>query len=120
MSAGAFSNLTLAVTPAASLAATNVVAGFVAGESNRSRLYRPDLETLVPTSTTGPQAGDAANKWLPHVGTVTAITAPDGSGQVGQYLVTLIPGTADTVNVSSVQTIRVDADTLFITATSTW
>jgi hypothetical protein len=106
--------LTLAVTLAASLAANNVVVGFVCGESNRGRLYMPFNNGLSP------QTGDAANKWLPKVGTVTSITDPTGAGQVGQYKVTLIPGTADTVNVASVQTVYVDADTVFITATSTW
>lgn len=106
--------LTLAVTKAASLAANNVVVGFAAGENNRSRLYMPFNYGFVP------QTGDAANKWLPYVGTVTAIQDPTGASQTGQYLVTLIPGSADTVNVASVQTVRVDADTLFITATSTW
>ena len=110
-----YGSLSLAVTLASALAATNVVVGFAAGESNRSRLYMPFNNGLVP------QTGDAANKWLPKVGTVTAITASDGTNtETGQYKVTLIPGTADTVNVSSVQTVYVDADTLFITATGTW
>jgi hypothetical protein len=106
--------LTLAVTKAASLAATNVLVGFVCGESNRSRQYFPFTWGFVP------QTGDAAGKWLPTVVSVTAITAPDGSGQIGQYKVVISPGTADTVNVASVMTVFVDADTLFITATSTW
>jgi hypothetical protein len=110
-----FGALTLAVTKAASLAAGNVVVG-VLDEFNRGRLYMPFTWGYTP------QTGDAANKWLPQVGTVTPITNTDGvnGNQVGQYLVTLIPGTADQVNVASVQTMRVDGNALFITATSTW
>ena len=96
------------------LAGGAVVVGFICGESNRGRKYNPFAETFAP------QTGDAAAKWLPQVGTITAITDPAGSGQVGEYLVTLIPGTADTVNVASVQTIRCDASTLFIVASGTF
>ena len=113
MTAGAFSNLTLAVTPVASLTTSSVVAGFIAGESNRSRLYRPDLETLAP------QSGDTAATWLPTVTKLTTIQAPDSSSNY-VYQVAMKPGTKDTVNVASVQTVTVDADTLFLTATSTW
>lgn len=109
-----YGSLTLAVTKAASLAATNVIVGFVCGESNRSRKY--DLLN----SGLAPQTGDAASKWLPSVVSVTAITDPTGASQVGQYKVVLSPGSADTVNVASVQTVFVDANTLFITATSTF
>jgi hypothetical protein len=109
-----YGSLSLAVTLAASLAANNVIVAFVAGESNRSRLYMPFNNTLVP------QAGDAASKWLPKVGTITTVTDPAGGGQIGEYVITIVPGTADTVNVASVQTIRCDADSVFITATGTW
>lgn len=105
--------LSLAVTKAASLAATNVVVGFI-DEFNRGRKY--DLLN----SGLAPQTGDTAAKWLPSVLTVTSVVDPAGSGQIGQYVVTLSPGSADTVNVASVQTIRVDANTLFITATGTF
>ena len=106
--------LTLAVTKAASLAATNVVVGFITSENNRGRKY--DLLN----SGLAPQTGDAANKWLPSVVSVTSITDPAGGGQIGQYKVVLQPGSADTVNVASVQTVYVDGNTLFITATSTF
>ena len=108
-----FGALTLAVTKAASLVATNVVVG-VLDEFNRGRLYMPFTWGYTP------QTGDAATKWLPQVGTVTAILDPTGASQVGQYLVTFIPGTADMVNVASVQTMRVDPNALFITATGTF
>jgi hypothetical protein len=108
-----FGALTLAVTKAASLVATNVVVGVI-DEFNRGRLYMPFTWGYTP------QTGDAATKWLPQVGTVTAITDPTGAGQVGWYVVTLIPGTADQVNVASVQTLRVDSNALFITATGTF
>ena len=109
-----FGSLTLAVTKAASLAATNVVVGFI-DEGNRARLYEPFAVGLAP------QAGDTAAKWLPSVVSSTAIQNSDGTNtETGQYLVVLSPGTADTVNVASVQTVRVDPNTLFITATGTW
>lgn len=105
--------LTLAVTKAAALSANQVVVG-VLDEFNRGRKYSPWLMDGFPV-----QTGDAANKWLPYVGTVTAITDPTNTA-TGQYLVTLVPGSADTANVASVQTMRVDPNALFITATSTW
>jgi len=119
MSAGSFANLTLTVKKASALAANDVVVAFV-DEYNRGKYYRPDLMTLVPTATTGPQAGDAANVWLPKVGTVTQVLDPTG-GATGPYKVTLIPGTSDTVNVASVLTVTVDQNALFIVANSgTW
>lgn len=116
MTAGAFSNLTLAVTPAGSVSGSStVIAGFLADENNRGRLYRPDLTGLAPVS------GDAANVWLPTITSITAITASDGTNtETGQYKVVIKPGTKDTVNVASVQTVYVDANTLFITVTGTW
>ena len=109
-----YGSASLAVTPASSIAATNVVVGFL-GEFNRGRKYSPWLMDGLPV-----QAGDALTKWLPKVGTVTSVTDPTGAGNVGQYVVTLVPGTADTVNAASVQTIRCDANALFITATGTF
>lgn len=108
-----FGALTLAVTKASALAANAVVVG-VLDEFNRGRLYMPFTWGFTP------QTGDAATKWLPSVGTVTAIVDPTGAGQVGQYKVTFVPGTADTVNVASVQTMYVDANALFITVTGTF
>lgn len=105
--------LTLSVKKASALAANDVIFGVV-DEFNRGRLYLPFTWGFTP------QTGDAANKWLPSVVTSTAVTAPDGSGSVGQYVVTLQPGSADTVNVASVQTTRVDPNAFFLVATSTW
>lgn len=105
--------LTLAVTKAASLAATNVVVGFI-DEFNRGRKYSPFLANGL-----APQTGDAANKWLPSVVSVTQVLDPTG-GATGPWKVVLSPGSGDTVNVASVQTVLVDQNTLFITATSTW
>ena len=76
MSAGSFANLTLTVKKVSALAANDVVVAFV-DEFNRGRYFRPDLMTLVPTSTTGPQAGDAANVWLPYVVTSHPGAGPD-------------------------------------------
>lgn len=95
------------------LAANAVVVGFM-DEFNRARVYNPWTLGYAP------QTGDAANKWLPSVGAVTLVTDPTGAGQVGWAQITLIPGTADLVNVASVQTIRVDARTLFVVATGTF
>jgi hypothetical protein len=108
--------LTLSVKKAASLAANDVIFG-VLDELNRGRLYLPFNLGFTP------QTGDAAGKWLPTVLTSTAIQATDpvsGNPVTGQYLVTLQPGTADTVNVASVQTMRVDPNAFFLVATSTW
>jgi hypothetical protein len=105
--------LTLSVKKAASLAAADVIFGLV-DEYNRGRLYLPFTWGYVP------QTGDAAGKWLPTVVSSTAVTAPDGSGQVGQYTVVLQPGSADLVNVASVQTLKVDPGAFFLVATSTW
>lgn len=105
--------LSLSVKKAASLAANDVIFGVV-DELNRGRLYLPFTWGYVP------QTGDTNSKWLPTVLASTAVTAPDGSGAVGQYLVTLQPGTADLVNVASVQTMRVDSNAFFLVATSTW
>lgn len=95
------------------LAAGAYVVGFV-DELNRGRKYNPWDWGFTPVTS------DAASKWLPSVGTITAITAPDGSGNVGEYLITLIPGTADTVNVASVQAIRVDRNALFVVASGSF
>ena len=73
--------------------------------------------TLVPTSTTGPQAGDAANVWLPYVVTSTQVLDPTG-GSTGPYKVVIKPGSSDTVSVSSVQNVLVDQNALFIVANS--
>lgn len=105
--------LTLSVKKAASLAANDVIFG-VLDEYNRGRLYLPFTWGFIP------QTGDAANKWLPQVIASTAIVDPTGAAQVGQYKVTLQPGSADTVNVSSVQTMFVDPNAFFLVATSTW
>lgn len=105
--------LTLSVKKAASLAAADVIFGFV-DEFNRGRLYLPFTWGFIP------QTSDVAGKWLPTVVSSTAVTAPDGSGQIGQYNVVLQPGTADTVNVASVQSMRVDPGAFFLVATSTW
>ncbi len=110
-----YGSASLAVTTAATLAANNVVVGFL-DEFNRGRKYSPWLANGLQV-----QSGDALTKWLPKVGTITAITASDGTNtETGQYVVTLVPGTADTVNVASVQTIKVDSNALFITATGTF
>lgn len=88
-------------------AGTAVVA--VVDELNRGRKYNPwDLGFAPVTS-------DAPGKWLPTVGTITPNT--EVGGAVGSYTITLIPGTADTVNVASVQTMRVDRNALVIVAT---
>ncbi len=109
-----FGALSLAVMKATSVAANDVIVGFI-DELNRGRLYLPFTWGYVP------QTGDAASVWLPQVqGTPTQVTAPDGSGQVGQVVVTLKPGSSDLVNVASVQTVRVDANAQFIVATSTF
>lgn len=116
MSAGSFANLTLSVKKASALAANDVIVAFI-DEYNRGKYYRPDLMTLAP------QAGDAANVWLPKVTSVTAIQNSDGvnGNQTGQYDVRLSPGTSDTVNVASVLNVKVDANALFICANSgTW
>lgn len=111
--------LTLAVNILASggtetqLAAGAFVVAFV-DELNRGRKYNPLDWGYTPTT------GDAASKWLPSVGTITPATAPDGSGNVGTYRITLIPGTGDQVNVASVQTIVVDRNALFVVATGTF
>lgn len=105
--------LTLSVKKAAALAANDVIFGVV-DEFNRGRLYLPFTWGYVP------QTGDAAGVWLPKVVTSTAVTAPDGSGQIGQYTVVIQPGTSDLVNVASVQTIKVDPNAFFLVATSTW
>lgn len=104
-------SLTLAVTKVASLAANAVVVGFM-DEYNRAKLFLPFTWGLVP------QGGDSAGTWLPKVVSVTANQEPGGA--TGSYTVVLQPGTSDTVNVASVQTVRVDTNALFITATSTW
>jgi|SRR6185437_14365790 len=95
------------------LAANAVIVGVI-DEFNRGRLYNPVASGLAV------QSGDAANKWLPSVVSVTPFTAPDGSGQVGQYQIALQPGSADTVNVASVQTMKVDRGALVIVATGTF
>jgi len=93
------------------LAAGAVVVGVI-DEFNRGRLYNPVAIGLAV------QSGDAANKWLPTVGTVTANTEPGGA--VGSYTVTLVPGSADVVNVASVQTMRVDRGALVVVASGTF
>lgn len=105
--------LTLSVKKASALAANDVIFG-VLDEFNRGRVYLPFTWGYTP------QTGDAANKWLPQVVSSTAVTAPDGSGQIGQYAVVLQPGSADLVNVASVQTMKVDPGAFFLVATSTW
>jgi hypothetical protein len=95
------------------LAAGAVVVAFV-DELNRGRKYNPYDWGFAPTT------GDAANKWLPTVGVITPALAPDGSGNVGTYRVTLAPGSSDTVNVASVQTVVVDRNALVIVATGTF
>ena len=112
-----YGSLTLAVTKASSLAATNVVVG-VLDEFNRGRKYSPFLMDGFAV-----QTGDAAATWLPSVVSVTAIQAQDpvsGTMKTGQYRVVLQPGASDTANVASVQTMVVDPNALFITATSTF
>jgi hypothetical protein len=107
--------LTLSVKKAVNLAAADVIFGVV-DEFNRGRLYLPFTWGYVP------QTGDAAGKWLPTVVSSTAIVNNDGvnGNQTGQYSVVLQPGTADAVNVASVQTIKVDPNAFFLVATSTW
>jgi hypothetical protein len=107
--------LTLSVKKAVNLAAADVIFG-VLDELNRGRLYLPFTWGFVP------QTGDVAAKWLPSVVSSTAIVNNDGvnGNQTGQYKVVLSPGTADTVNVSSVQTMYVDPNAFFLVATSTW
>lgn len=111
--AAPYGALTLTVVKIGSLAANDVVVGFI-DEFNRGRLYSPiSMDGLAP------QTGDAANVWLPHVGTVTQVTDPTG-GATGPWKVTLIPGTSDTVNAGSVQNVVLDQGALVIKATSTW
>ena len=93
------------------LAANAVVVG-VLDEFNRGRLYNPVASGLAV------QSGDAANKWLPTVASVTALTEPGGA--VGQYRITLTPGSADTVNAGSVQTMVVDRGALVIVASGSF
>lgn len=113
MAAGSFANLTLTVKKASALVANDVVVAFI-DEYNRGKYYRPDLMALAP------QAGDAANVWLPKVGTATQVSDPTG-GATGPYKVTLIPGTSDTVDVASVLNVVVDQNALFIVANAgTW
>lgn len=109
----AYGALTLAVTKVANLAATNVVVGFI-DEFNRGRQYNPLYKDGL-----APQTGDAASKWLPSVVSVTQVLDSTGAA-TGPWKVVLSPGTGDTVNVASVQTVLVDQNALFITATSTF
>jgi hypothetical protein len=95
------------------LAAGAVVVGFL-DEYNRGKKFNPWEWGFIPVTS------DAANKWLPSVVSVTPFTAPDGSGQVGAYRVVLQPGTADTVNVASVQTVVLDRNALVIVATGSF
>jgi hypothetical protein len=67
-----------------------------------------------------PQTGDAASVWLPKVVSTTAINDPTGALQAGQYLVVLSPGTSDTVNAASVAPLRLNAGTVFVTASGTF
>jgi hypothetical protein len=106
-----YGSLTISVTRITNLAANAVVVGYTAGEINRSQLFLPFRSGLVPMTY------DTASKWLPQVASVTAVTAPDGSGSIGEYLVTLIAPPGDTLGVMSVQPLRLDAETMFFTAT---
>lgn len=95
------------------LAANAVVVGFI-DEYNRGKVFNPWDWGYTPVTS------DAANKWLPSVVSITAFSDPGGSGQVGQYLVKLQPGTADLVNVASVQTVKVDWGALWIIASGSF
>lgn len=95
------------------LAANAYVVAFV-DEYNRGKKYNPWDWGYAPATS------DAASKWLPQVVSITANVDPAGSGQVGSYKVVLKPGTADLVNVASVQTITVDANALFIVASGSF
>ena len=95
------------------LAANAVVVGFI-DEYNRGKKYNPFDWGYLPVT------ADAANKWLPTVVSITANVDPAGSGQVGSYKVVLKPGSADLVNVASVQTVTVDANALFIVASGSF
>lgn len=92
------------------LAAAAVIVGFM-DEFNRARIYNPWAMGYTPVTS------DTPGKWLPTVVSVTPVTAPDGSGQVGTVKVVLQPGSSDLVNVASVQTLVVDSRALFIVAT---
>ena len=105
-------SLSLAVVGVGSLSANDVIVGFV-DELNRGRLYLPFTWGLAP------QAGDSAGKWLPKVVSTTQVLDSAGSS-TGPWKVVIQPGTADTVNVASVQTVLVDQNAQFIKATSTW
>jgi hypothetical protein len=93
------------------LAAGTVVVAVI-DEFNRGRSYNP-VAIGLPV-----QSGDAANKWLPTVGAVTANT--ETGGAVGSYTITFTPGSSDTVNVASVQTMRVDRGALVIVASGSF
>ena len=95
------------------LAAGAVVVGFL-DEYNRGKKFNPWEWGFTPVTS------DAANKWLPSVVSVTANVDPGGSGAVGSYTVKLSPGTADVVNVSSVQTVTLDRNALVIVATGSF
>lgn len=109
--------LTLSVKKASALAVNDVIFG-VLDEFNRGRVYLPFTWGYVP------QTGDAANKWLPQVSAVTQTTYDDGLGvndpHGGPFKVTLVPGSADQVNVASVQTMTVDQNAFFLVATGSF
>ena len=93
------------------LAAGAVVVGFL-DEYNRGKKFNPWDWGFTPVTS------DTAAKWLPSVVSVTANTEPGGA--VGSYTIKLSPGTSDTVNVSSVQTVTVDRNALVIVATGSF
>ena len=111
--AAPYGALTLTAVKIGSLAANDVVVAFV-DEFNRGRMYSPILKDGL-----APQTGDAANVWLPKVVSVTQVLDPTG-GSPGPWKIVLQPGSSDTVNVASVQTVLLDQSALVIKATSTW
>jgi hypothetical protein len=135
-----FNGLTFAVVPAvtgagalntAGLPAATVIAGVLDPTNGVHKIFNPQTLGLPVAS------GDAYTKWLPTLsvaptaatvndqywtptftGTQTGATVVNPNNKFGQITLNITPATADTVNASSVQTIKVSPNALVITCTA--
>ena len=107
---------TVGATAVAALSAGTLVAALFDGENNRSRNYIPGaVQNGVSTQNASTQ--------FPQIVSVTQIQATDpvsGTPKTGQVKVVLQPGSADVVNVASVQTVYMDPNVVALTVSGTF
>ena len=105
-------SVAVGATAIAALSSSDVVLSLT-GSDGRARSFMPTYEYMLGagliTATT-----TTYSAVFPAIGSVTEVTDPAGSGQIGQVKVNLTPGSTDPINGSSVLDFVLDANSICV------